>query len=62
MLRAIGVDRVGPLFPDEKDPELAALYKAESVPEAQVRGVLAYLNEVPDVDFAERSPEHRLIW
>ena len=55
-----GVD-VAPLFPDEKDPELASMYKAEGVPADEVEGLVAQLDASTAVEFAESTPERKLI-
>jgi len=50
-----------PLFPGESDAELASLYKAEGVPEERADEVVAKLNSLDEVEFAERAPGRRLI-
>jgi hypothetical protein len=53
--------KVEPLFPDEQDPELASLYKAEDVPDDAVESVVSELAAHEAVEFAERTPERKLI-
>jgi len=55
-----GVD-VAPLFPDEQDPELASMYKAEGVPADEVEDLVSQLGASQAVEFAERTPERKLI-
>ena len=55
-----GVD-VAPLFPDEQDPELASMYKAEGVPADEVEDLVSQLGASAAVEFAERTPERKLI-
>ena len=55
-----GVD-VAPLFPDEQDPELASMYKAEGVPADEVEDLVSQLGASTAVEFAERTPERKLI-
>ncbi len=55
-----GVD-VAPLFPDEQDPELASMYKAEGVPADEVEDLVSQLGASKAVEFAERTPERKLI-
>ena len=57
----LGASKVEPLFPDEKDPELASLYKAEGVPDNVTETVVSKLDEHDAVEFAESTPERKLI-
>ena len=57
----LGASKVEPLFPDERDPELASLYKAENVPDEMTDTVLSTLDQDDAVEFAERTPERKLI-
>jgi hypothetical protein len=57
----LGAKRVEPLFPDEQDPELASMYKAEGVPDDVVESVVSRLGAQESVEFAERTPERKLI-
>ena len=57
----LGAKKVEPLFPDEKDPELASLYKAEGVPEEMTQEVVSKLDRDDAVEFAEPAPERKLI-
>jgi hypothetical protein len=52
---------VAPLFPDEQDPELASMYKAEGVPAGEVEDLVTQLGASEAVEFAERTPERKLI-
>jgi hypothetical protein len=60
-LAQLGAETVEPLFPDEQDPELASLYKAEGVPDEQAESLVSELAAHEAVEFAERTPERRLI-
>lgn len=57
----LGAKRVGPLFPDEPDPELASIYKAEGVPEDAADQLISRLDAQAEVEFAERTPERKLV-
>jgi hypothetical protein len=57
----LGAKKVEPLFPGEKDPELASLYKAEDVPDELTETVLSKLNRHDAVEFAEPTPKRKLI-
>ena len=57
----LGAD-VQAMFPDEEDEELALLYKAEAIPNEQLEQTIQALNSLPEVEFAEQTPEHKLIW
>lgn len=57
----LGAKKVEPLFPDERDPELASLYKAEGVPDEAVDSLLSDLDAHDAVEYAERTPERKLI-
>jgi hypothetical protein len=57
----LGAKKVEPLFPDEQDPELASLYKAEGVPDELTDTVVSTLDQHDAVEFAERTPERKLI-
>jgi hypothetical protein len=56
-----GASRVAPLFPDEADPELASMYKAEGVPEDEAESLISSLGAHEAVEYAERTPERKLI-
>jgi hypothetical protein len=56
-----GAHTVVRLFPDEQDPELASLYKAEGVPDEAVASLVSALDAHEAVEFAERTPERKLI-
>ena len=58
---AKGDVKVAPLFPDEQDPELASMFKAEGVPADQVEDLVSQLGASKAVEFAERTPERKLI-
>lgn len=58
---AKGDAKVAPLFPDEQDPELASMYKAEGVPADEVDDLVSQLGASEAVEFAERTPERKLI-
>jgi hypothetical protein len=60
-VKELGASKVEPLFPDEADPELASLYKAEGVPDDRSEQVVSQLGGLDEVDFAERTPERKLI-
>lgn len=57
----LGAKKVGPLFPGEQDPELASLYKAEDVPDELSESLKSKLDGDDDVEFAEPTPERKLI-
>jgi hypothetical protein len=57
----LGAKKVEPLFPDEHDPELASMYKAEGVPDEAAESVISKLESHDEVEFAERTPERKLI-
>lgn len=57
----LGAKQVAPLFPGEQDPELASMYKAEGVPDDAVEQVVSKLDSQDAVEFAERTPERKLI-
>jgi hypothetical protein len=57
----LGATKVEPLFPGEKDPELSSLYKAEGVPDEVTDTVVSKLENHDAVEFAERTPERKLI-
>ncbi len=57
----LGAKKVEPLFPDERDPELASLYKAEGVPDELAETVVSTLDRHEAVEFAEPTPERKLI-
>ena len=52
---------VKPLFPGEKDPELASLYKAEGVPDDVAPELASSLGSDAAIEFAEPSPDRKLI-
>ena len=56
---ALDVDGAVPLFPDEDDPELAALYVVE-LPDDEAEQTLARLKSSSSVEFAEAQPERGL--
>ena len=58
---AKGGVNVAPLFPDEQDPELASMYKAEGVPADEVEDLVSQLGELDGLGGAERTPERKLI-
>lgn len=60
-VKQFGAQRVEPLFPDDADGELASLYIAEGVPDEQGEEVVSTLDQIEDVEFAEPTPERRLI-
>ncbi len=57
----LGAERVEPLFPDEQDPELASLYKADGVPADAVDSLISNLGTDEAVEFAEPTPERKLV-
>ncbi len=57
----LGAKRVGPLFPDERDPELASIYRAEGVPDNATDRLISKLDAQAEVEFAERTPERKLV-
>jgi hypothetical protein len=57
----LGANKVEQLFPDEKDPELASMYKAEGVPDDVTESVVSKLDQDDAVEFAETTPERKLI-
>jgi hypothetical protein len=57
----LGAKKVEPLFPDENDPELASMYKAEGVPDDVAESLISNLEAHDEVEFAERTPERKLI-
>jgi hypothetical protein len=59
-LREAGAASVQPLFPGEKDPELAELYVADGAERLQAK-LIALLQRRREVEFAEPEPVRRLI-
>jgi hypothetical protein len=57
----MGAKSVEPLFPDETDAKLATLYKAEGLPDKATESIVASLEEAEAVEFAEPTPERKLI-
>jgi hypothetical protein len=57
----LGAAKVEPLFPDERDPELASMFKAEGVPDDAVESLVSELDAQDAVEFAEPTPERKLI-
>jgi hypothetical protein len=55
----LDVDGAVRLFPDEKDPDLAALYVVERADD-EAEDTLADLRRSSAVEFAEPQPERRL--
>jgi hypothetical protein len=55
----LDVDGAVRLFPDEQDPELAALYVVERADD-EADDTLAALRRSRSVEFAEPQPERRL--
>ena len=53
--------KVAPLFPDEKDAELAALYRVEGISGGEQDEVINLLERADEVEFAEGEPERKLI-
>jgi hypothetical protein len=60
-VKKLGAKRVEAIFPDETDAELASLYKAEGIPAGRSNQVISKLGKLADVEFAEQTPEHKLI-
>ena len=56
---ALDVAGAVPLFPDDDDPELAALYVLE-LPDDEAAETLTKLKRSSAVEFAEAQPERRL--
>ena len=56
-----GATSVERLFPDEQDPELASLYKAEGLPAERAEEVVSTLGRHEAIEFAEPTPERKLI-
>jgi hypothetical protein len=56
---ALDVPGAVPLFPDDDDPELAALYVLE-LPDDEAEETLTELKRSSAVEFAEAQPERRL--
>ncbi len=59
-VRELGAASVEPLFPGDSDKELASLYKAEGVPD-DATDVVSKIDSLDEVEFAERTPERKLI-
>lgn len=57
----LGAARVEPLFPDEADLELASMYKVEGLSDENSEEVLATLNKLDHVEYAEPTPARKLI-
>jgi hypothetical protein len=57
----LGGANIARLFPDEQDPELATMYKVDDVPDDLVERLVARLGEQPAVEYAERTPQRKLI-
>ena len=58
--RLKGKGKVKPLFPGEKDPELASLYRVEELAdEPTQREVVAMLEDDDSVEFAEAEAERK---
>lgn len=57
----LGATSVEPLFPGEQDPELASLYKAEGVPDERADEAVSALGRHEAIEFAEPTPERKLI-
>lgn len=57
----LGATNVEPLFPDDTEQELASLYKAEGLPDERGDEVLATIEKLDEVEFAERTPQRKLI-
>jgi hypothetical protein len=57
----LGAKTVEPLFPNEQDPELASMYKADGVPDDVAESLVSTLGQHDAVEFAERTPERKLI-
>lgn len=58
--RIPGVTKIERLFPDETDPELAALYTTEAYP-SSIDAALKQIAADPDVEFAELPTRRKLI-
>jgi hypothetical protein len=50
-----------PLFPGEKDPELASMYTVENVPESKADALTRAVGEHDAVEFIERTATRKLI-
>jgi hypothetical protein len=57
----LGATRVERVFPDEQDPELASLYKAEGVPDHRADAIVKQIGSHDVVEYAEPTPERKLI-
>jgi len=60
-VRKLGAEKVEAMFPEEKDAELASLYKVEGIPKEQLSDVAMTINEFAGVEYAEVTPEMRMI-
>lgn len=60
-VKQLGATTVEPQFPGEADPELASLYKAEGVPDDRSTSVVSELGRLDEVEYAEPTPERKLI-
>ena len=58
----LGAEHVEPLFPDERDPELASLYKIEGVPDRLTENILSALDRNDAIEFAEPTPSRKLVY
>lgn len=52
--------RFEPLFPDDPDPDLAAMYTID-VPDSQAKSLIRLLTESPSVEYAEATPARKLV-
>lgn len=60
-LKQRGVKVVQPQFPGESDAQLASMYKAEGVPDADAEALCKELAGEDAVEFAEPTPDRGLI-
>lgn len=56
-----GAESVRPLFRNEKDPELAALYRLDCATQKQLRNLLKLLEHEADVEYAEEAVKRKLV-
>ena len=62
IVRLVGPDTVSearPLFPDEKEEDLASIYELTLNGSASIDEALASLNHAPDVEYAHTPQERR---
>ena len=60
-VRSFGAETVEPLFAGEQDAELASLYAAEGVPDAQADDIVSSIGALDAVEFAEKTASRRAL-